>query len=171
MPAPPERSVCSGARPTFDHGVDGLEMARVRHDRDLDLARRRDPRPRRGQVVLHVARPALRVGDDGVEVRSPSNSRRIDSYGRPTVWASALRPATMRHADHDLVGAVLGRQFDREVQHRDEHVEAFERELLLPDVGTAEVLLERLRLGQALEQGAAPPRTASPEIGRTRSPA
>ena len=46
-----------GAGPALDDGVDGLEVARVRRDRHLDLARGGDPRPGRRQVVLDVAAP------------------------------------------------------------------------------------------------------------------
>jgi hypothetical protein len=50
----------------------------------------------------------------------------------------------MRHTDHDLVRAILGREPDRFVQHRHHHVEAFDRELLLAEECAPQVLLERL---------------------------
>ena len=43
-------------------------------------------------------------------VRSPSNSRRIASYGRPMRVRENVEPAAVSHADHDLVRAVLGRR-------------------------------------------------------------
>jgi hypothetical protein len=49
-----------GAREPFDDGVHGLEMARIRGDRDLDLARGGHARLGRRQVVLDVARATLR---------------------------------------------------------------------------------------------------------------
>ena len=61
----------------------------------------------------------------------------------------------MGHADHDLVSAVVGSQLDRLVEHRHEHVETFERELLLAQERPAQVLLEPLHLRESLQQGAA----------------
>ena len=58
----------------------------------------------------------------------------------------------MRHADHDIAGARLGCTLDREVEHRDQHVHAFDREALLAEIRLVEELLERLDLGEPLEQ-------------------
>ncbi len=51
------------SREPFDDRIDCLEMARVRRDGHLDLPRLRHARLRGGQVVLHVTRPALLVGN------------------------------------------------------------------------------------------------------------
>ena len=61
----------------------------------------------------------------------------------------------MRHPHHDLVRAARRRELDRLVEHRDQHVDALERELLLTEERAAQVLLEALDPGQALQQGAA----------------
>ena len=63
-----------------------------------------------------------------------------------------VEPAAVRHADHDLVGARLGRELDRLVEHRDHRVQALDRELLLAEEGPPQVLLEALDLGQPREQ-------------------
>ena len=52
----------------------------------------------------------------------------------------------------DLVRAALGAELDRLVEHRHEHVEALERELLLPEERAAEVLLEALHLGEPTQE-------------------
>ena len=52
----------------------------------------------------------------------------------------------MGHPDHDLVRARRGGELDRLVEHRHHHVEALERELLLPEERAAQVLLEALDL-------------------------
>ena len=136
------------ARPAFDDRVDGLEVARVRNDRDLDLTRSRHARPRRRQVVLHVARPALGIGDDGVD-RPLALELAQDRFVRAADRVrERVQPPAVRHADHDLECAVLRRLLDREVEHRDEHVEAFERKLLLPDERPPQVLLQPLDLRQ-----------------------
>src|ERR671914_331784 len=51
--------------------------------------------------------------------------------------------------------ARAGRQLDRLVEHRHHGVEPLDRELLLPEECLVEVVLERLHLGQPLEQAAA----------------
>jgi hypothetical protein len=58
----------------------------------------------------------------------------------------------MRHAEHHLARPGRGRQLDRLVQHRDERVEALDRELLLAEERLVQVVLERLDLGEAPQQ-------------------
>ena len=58
----------------------------------------------------------------------------------------------MGHPDHDLVRSTLGGELDRLVEHRDQRVEAFERELLLAEERPPEVLLEALDLREPLEE-------------------
>ena len=50
------------------------------------------------------------------------------------------------------MGAALGREVDRLVEHRDHRVEALDGELLLAEEDAAQVVLEALDLGQACEQ-------------------
>jgi hypothetical protein len=47
---------------------------------------------------------------------------------------------------------VRGRQLDELVEHRDRHVEALDRELLLAQVGLVDEALERVDLDQPAEQ-------------------
>ena len=54
--------------------------------------------------------------------------------------------------DDDLARAVRGGELDRLVDHRDRHVEALDRELLLAQVGLVHEALERVDLDQALQQ-------------------
>ena len=58
----------------------------------------------------------------------------------------------MRHADHDLVGAALGGEADRLVEHRHEDVHPLQRELLLAEERASQVLLEALDLRQAAQE-------------------
>ena len=141
-----------GARPTLDDRIDSLEMARVRRQRDLDLARSGLARTRGGEVVLDVTRTAFWVGDNGVDrplTLELAQDRLVRAADRVTEDVQA--PA-MGHPDHDLVRAVGGGDLDRLVEHRDEHVEPFERELLLAEERLAQVLLQALHLRQATEQ-------------------
>ena len=73
-----------------------------------------------------------------------------------------VQAAAMGHADHDLVRAGGGGELDRLVEHRHEHVEPLDRELLLAEERAAQVVLEALDLGQPLEQA---PRFSSAESG------
>ena len=56
-----------GSREALDDGVDSLEMARVRGEGHLNVARTGLAGLGGGEVILDVARSALRVGDQGVE--------------------------------------------------------------------------------------------------------
>src|SRR3954453_15497690 len=96
---------------------------------------------------------------------SPSNSTRIVSYGRPTVWASTFRrprgamPKMVSRAPAPAARAITRRAGARGarhhlVEHRHEHVHALDGELLLPEERLVQVALERLHLGQALEERA-----------------
>ena len=85
-------------------------------------------------------------------VRSPSNSRRISSYRWPDRVREHAQAPAVGHTDHDLVGAALGGELERLVEHRHHHVEALGGEQLLPEERAAQVGLERLRPRQALEQ-------------------
>ena len=104
-------------------------------------------------------------------VRSPSNSRRISSYGRPMMCARTFRrprwamPITISCApasaarlnDSSSIGTM--------------HVEALDRELLLPEECAPQVVLEAFDFGQLREH---PPLLVLRErltgTGRTRSP-
>ena len=141
-----------GPGPALDDGVDGLEVARVRRDRHLDLARGGDTDPGRRQVVLDVAAAALRVDDERV-VRALALELPQDRLVRaPDGVHERVEATAVGHPDDDLVRAALGAELDRLVEHRDEDVEPFERELLLAEERPAQVLLEALDLGQAPQQ-------------------
>ena len=53
---------------------------------------------------------------------------------------------------HDLVGAVLGAELDGVVEHRHEHVDALDRELLLPEERLAQIGLQPLDLREARQE-------------------
>ncbi len=60
----------------------------------------------------------------------------------------------MGDPDQHLVRAGLGSELDGLVEHRHEHVEAFDRELLLADERAPEIRLEGLDLREAPQQAA-----------------
>ena len=98
-------------------------------------------------------RPALRARTPPPRaVRSPSNSRRIVSYGRPITCASTLSRPRCAIPITTSCAPASAASSDRLVEHRDEHVEAFDRELLLAEERLAQVRLEPLHLGEPREQ-------------------
>ena len=141
-----------GAGTTLDDRVCGLEVARIGHDRDVDLAGGGDARSRRGQVVLDVSRAALGIDDERID-RPLALELAQDRLVRPADRVDeGVEPAPVGHPDHDLVRAAGGSQGDRLVEHRHERLEPLERELLLPEERSPQVLLEPLGLGEAVEE-------------------
>ena len=143
-----------GARASLDDGVDRFEMARVRGQRERDVAGRRLSRALRAEVVLDVAGAAFWVGGDRLERPLALELPQERLVRAAEHMREDVEPPAMRHAEHDLVRAFLGTELDRLVEHRDHHVEPLDRELLLAEERAAEVALEALDLGQALEQAA-----------------
>ena len=141
-----------GARPALDDRVDGLEMARVGHDRHLDLAAVGDARARRREVVLHVAAAAFRIDDERVVGALPLELAQDGLVRAADRVDEGVQPPAVRHPDHDLVRATGGGELDRLVEHRHEHVEPLEGELLLSEERAAQVVLEALHLRQAPQQ-------------------
>ena len=140
------------ARDAFDDRVDSLEVARVRGEQDGGLAGARAAPADGAQVVLHVAARAFRSPGDRLD-RPLALELAKHLLVRPSDDVSEdVEPPAVGHADHDLVGARLGADLDRLVEHRNHHVEAFDRELLLPEELALEVVLEALDLAQPLEQ-------------------
>ncbi len=143
-----------GTREALDHGVDRLEMARVGRERDGDLAGRRRVHALGAEVVLHVARAALGIADDGGDRPLAFELAQDLLVGLADRVREHVQPPAVRHTDHDLVRTARRGQLDGLVQHGHEHVEPFGGELLLPEEGATEVLLERLGARQPLEQRA-----------------
>ena len=137
---------------TLDHRVGGLEVARVRDDRHVDLAGWGHARAGRRKVVLHVARSALRVEQERID-RPLALELAQDRLVRAADGVhEGVQPAPVRHSDGDFVRSARRRQRDRLVEHRHERLEALERELLLAEERPAQVLLEAFRLGEAAEE-------------------
>ena len=134
--------------------VDGFEVAGVGRERHRDLAGRRLARALGAEVVLDVAGAALRVGRDGLERALALELAEDRLVGTAEHVREHVQAPAVRHAEHDLVSAFLRGEPDRLVEHRDHHVEPLDRELLLAEERPAQVALEALDLGQALEQPA-----------------
>ncbi len=141
-----------GARASFDNRVDGLEMARVRGNRDGNVARCSCTRSFSAEVVLHVAAAAFFASNDRVD-RSLALELAQDRLVRAADDVREhVEAATVRHADDDFVRSGARGDLDRLVEHRHHHVEPLDRELLLAEKRAAQVLLHPLHLCQPLEQ-------------------
>ena len=105
-------------------------------------------------MVLDVARAAFRVDDERVDRPLALELAQDRLVRAPDGVHEGVQPAPVSHPDHDLVRAARRRERDRLVEHRHERVEALERELLLAQERAAQVLLEALRLGEAVQERA-----------------
>ncbi len=127
--------------------VDGLEVRRVRGDRDLDPVLRAGLELALGaEVVLHVAGAldGARV-DVALELAEDLGVLLADDVGEH------VEPAAVGHADRDLVEAGLGGRLADLVDDRDRGLAALEGEPLLADELGLQEGLERLGLVE-LEQ-------------------
>ena len=152
MAADPAAVGLERAHGAFDDRVGGLEVARVREQADSDLAARRLAAAFGAEVVLDVAAATFGIEDDcfvetlALELPQDALVRHADGVGEH------IEPAAVGHAEDDVLGAGRSGDVDRLVEHRHHHVEAFERELFLPEECPAEVLLEAFGVRQAGEQ-------------------
>ncbi len=119
--------VLLGAHDALEDRVDGLEVRRVglQADRDRVAGQARE-RALGAEVVLHVARAVrgARV-DVALELAEDLRVALADDVGEH------VEAAAVRHADRDLVEALLGRALQDAVEQRDERLAALEREALL----------------------------------------
>src|SRR5215216_4724540 len=110
-------------------------MARVGGERDRDVPRGGLAAARIAEVVLHVPARARRLRGKRIEGALALELAEDRLVGPAQHMGEDVEAAAVRHADDDLVGAVFRGQLDGDVEHRDEHVEPFDRELLLAERG------------------------------------
>ncbi len=103
-------------------------------------------------VVLDVAGAALRDRGDGLDRGGALELAEHGLVRAPEVVGEHVEPAAVRHAEHDLARALGGRQLDHLVEHRDGHVQALDRELLLAQVRLVHEALERVDLREPPQQ-------------------
>ncbi len=103
-------------------------------------------------VVLDVARAALGDRRHRLERRGALELGEDRVVGPAEVVREDVQPAAVGHADDDLLAAVGGGQLDQLVEHRDRHVQALDRELVLAEVGLVHEALERVDLDEAAQQ-------------------
>ena len=140
-----------GLRAALDDRVDGLEVGRIRGEREMDaLTALRPSVGREALVVLHVARTEGRVHVRGVLELREDRLVALAEGVREDVQATA-----MGHPENDLADAEGRRILDDVVEERDQRLAPFEGEALLPEEFRVEKLLEELRRGELLEDAAA----------------
>ena len=137
----------------FDDRVHILEVARVGLQPDDDrLSLGELVGPLGAVVVLDVAGPALRDRGDRLQRGGALELGEDRLVGAPEVVREHVQPPAVRHPEHHLARALRGRQLDQLVEHGHGHVEPLDRELLLAQVCLVHEALERVDLGQPLEQ-------------------
>ena len=139
-------------RDAFDDRVNRLEMARVGREHDGRLPRVGGAAPDGPEVVLDVAARAFRRRRDGLDRALALELAQDLLVGAVDDVGEDVQSAPVRHADHDPMRARLGSELDGLVEHWHQHVQAFDRELLLSEEGATQVVLEDLDLRQLLEQ-------------------
>ena len=130
-----------------------LQVRRVRLEPDDDRLAARELIGALGAVVvLDVAGAAVRDRGDRLERRGALELGEDRVVRTAEVVGEHVEPAPVGHPDHDLARAPRGRELDQLVEHRDRHVEALDRELLLAQVRLVHEPLERVDLGQPPQQ-------------------
>jgi hypothetical protein len=143
--AVPDR-VLPGPGHSLDHGVHGLEVARVRGEVHRDpLPRVRDVGPRGPEVVLHVARALVGGRVALLELGEDLGERLADGVGED------VQAAPVGHAHHDLAHPDDGGVGEEAVEEGDERLPALEGEALVADVAGVEEPLEALGGDELLE--------------------
>jgi hypothetical protein len=116
----------------------------------------------------------LPFGSDGVDGPLALELPEDVLVGHPDRVGEHVQPAAVRHAHHDVVRAGFCGELDRLVEHRDHHVEALERELLLPEEPLAQEPLHSLDLAEPAEKrpflGGAERLPVAPRLDRLAEP-
>ena len=149
----PWRDVCTARVAPVDDRADVLEVRRVGlqpHEHAVRVAALVGALG--AVVVLDVAGAALRDRGDGLD-RGRALELAEDRLVRAAqVVREHVQAAAVGHADDDLARALGGGELDHLVEHRDGHVQALDRELLLAQVGLVHEALERVHLRQPAQQ-------------------
>ena len=151
LPAQVARAPLLGAHDALDHGVDRLEVRRVRGEPEVHvLSRSHHAIVRVALVILDVARAEGAVHQRIVFELGEDRLERLAQRVREHVEAPAVR-----HPDHDLAAAVRRSILDDRVEQRNQGLRAFEREALLPDEFGVQEALEQFRRRDVLEDAQA----------------
>ncbi len=137
----------TGMHRASHHRVDDLQVRRVERQRHVHAAIGRLDVGGEAQVVLHVARMGrvVRVLELAFKLIEQSLRRLAQDIDQH------VQAATMGHADHQLLDAVVAGRTHDVVDHRDQAVAAFQREALLADILGVQVALQTFGCGQAIQ--------------------
>ena len=144
-----------GASLALDHRVDGFEVARIRRKDHVDRATGGLPRRVGAKVVLDVTGALL-----GVQIDRADRALAFELAQKRAVRTAEgvfehVHATAVGHPDDGLVRAGLARRLERPVEHRHEHVEPLDRELLLRQECAPQVSLETFDLREPEQQLAA----------------
>ncbi len=142
-----------GAGGALDDGGDVLEVGGVGLEVDVDRVPVGELVGAVGAVVvLDVAGAPLGDRGDGLERRGALELGEDRVVGPAEVVREHVQAPAVGHPDHYLAAAVGGGELDQLVEHRNGHVEALDRELVLAEVGLVHEALQRVDLDEPLEQ-------------------
>ncbi|MNU97258.1 hypothetical protein D3C71_873250 [compost metagenome] len=134
---------------TGNHRVGDFQVRRVERQCQVDRATLGSHVGGEAHVVLHVAGRGvlvvLELAFEFVEQLARVLAEGVDQH---------VQAATVGHAHHHVLDAILAGAADDGVHHRDQRVAAFQREALLADVLGVQVALEAFGGGQALQRTA-----------------
>ena len=155
-----------GAHDAFHHRVDGLEVARIRGERNLDFAAATGALDAaRAEMVLHVAGALRGLGIDvALELAEDLGRRFADEIRQHG------EPAAVRHADHHLAHALVGGALHQLVENDHRRLAALQREAFLPDEARVQEVLEALGLQQPHQHALLQLARKRPEVGQRLHP-
>ncbi len=134
----------AGPDRAFDNGIHDLQMRRIERQRQVHRSARRHDVGRESLVILDVA------GKQRIVVPALEFGKQVLGH-LPQRVHQHVEPAPVGHADHQFLHPVLAGTLQQIVKHRDQHVAAFEREALLPDIAGMEISLQSLGRGEAFQ--------------------
>ncbi len=103
-------------------------------------------------MVLHVAGTTVGREPGQLRVLGPLEFGEDGLVGPADSMGQHVETPAVRHAQHHFPGSLLGGEFDHEIEHRDQHVHAFDGEPLVAKIGLVEEPFEGLHLDQPAEE-------------------
>ncbi len=153
--------VLLGTHNALNHRIDGFQVTGIRRNRHHDfVARRRPAHAARAQVILHVAR-TQRTGGIAIAFKLRKDARqRLTDHVR-----QHRQPAAVRHADHHLTHAAIGRAIGQLLQNGDRRFPTLQRKTFLADETGVQEILKLLGCDQVLQNARAQNGVKRPVVG------
>ena len=136
-------AVLLGAHAAHRNRVDELEMAGIEAQRQMDfVALGGDPVAAVAEMILHIAAAVMALAVRVVEFSEyllRALAQNVDEH---------VQAAPVRHAEDDLIDALIAGPLDGQIEQRNEAFAAFQRKTLGADVFLLQELFENHGVGQ-----------------------